>query len=55
MVDKIQNLGALAMVAVSLTVVAWLAVNGNEPALGAIISVVSAGVGFFLRGKIAVQ
>jgi hypothetical protein len=49
---NIQEVGALGMVAVSLCVVGWLAILGNEAAMGAMISVVSAGVGFFLRGRV---
>ena len=52
MIAQIQHLGALGMVAVSLAVVAYAALNGSEPALGAIISVVAAGVGYFLRGRV---
>ena len=51
-VEAIQNIGALAMVAGAMLAVAWLALNGNEPSQGALIGVVSAGVGFFLRGKV---
>lgn len=48
----IEKLGAVAMVAVALMVVSYLAVNGNEPAGGALIAVVAAGSGYFLRGKV---
>ena len=50
--EKVQVLGSLAMVAVALGVIALLAYGVNEPAQGALIGVVSAGVGYFLRGKI---
>jgi len=49
---KITEAGALAMVLVALLVVAVLALKGSEPALGAIIAVVSAGTGYMLRGKV---
>lgn len=49
---RAQELGSLAMVSVALLAVSWLALHGDEAAKGAIIGVVSAGVGFFLRGKI---
>ncbi len=47
-----QELGALAMVAVALLVVGWLAVNGDQAAVGAMIGVLAAGVSFFLRSKV---
>lgn len=50
--DKVQEAGPLVMVAVALVVVSILAYQGNEPALGALIGVVAAGVGYFLRGKV---
>lgn len=50
--DKVQMLGALGMVVVALLVIAYLAVFDNEQAQGALIGVVSAGVGFYLRGKV---
>lgn len=52
MLDNSIQIGALAMVAVSLAVVAGLAWMGNEQAQGSLISVVSAGVGYFLRGRV---
>ena len=53
MIDQARELGALAMVAVSLAVVAYMAFSGNEQAQGALISVVSAGIGYYLRGRIS--
>lgn len=53
MIRQVQEMGALAMVAVALCVVGWLALQGHEAAVGAMIGVVSAGVSFFLRGKVA--
>lgn len=50
--SKSVELGALGMVAVALAVVSWLALGGNEQSAGALISVVSAGVGYFLRGRV---
>lgn len=50
--NKAQELGALAMVAVALVVVAGLAWQGNEQAQGALIGVIAAGVSFYLRGRI---
>ena len=52
---NIQEVGALGMVAVALSVVAYLAIMGNESAAGAMIGVVSAGVGWALRGKVERQ
>ena len=52
MVDRIPEWGALGIVLIALLVVARMALNGNEAAIGALIGVVSAGVGYFLRGKI---
>ena len=49
---RITEVGALGMVAVALAVVSYLAVMGSEQAAGALISVVAAGVGFFLRGRV---
>lgn len=47
-----EKIGALGMVIVASAVVSWLALNGNEASQGAIIAVVSAGTGYFLRGKV---
>jgi len=44
--------GSFGMVAVALGVVAWLALHGSAEAAGALIGVVSAGTGFFLRGRV---
>lgn len=52
MLHNAEKLGALGMVAVAMLVVAYLAGVGNEPAQGALISVVAAGVGYFLRGRL---
>lgn len=50
---KIEAYGALFMVVIALLCVAYLGtLMDNEPAQGALISVVSAGVGFFLRGRV---
>lgn len=53
-VDNIERVGALGMVGVAMAVVGFLAIGGNETAAGALISVISAGTGFFLRGKVEV-
>ena len=50
--EKVQTLGSLAMVAIALAIVAVLALEGNEQSQGALIAVVSAGTGFFLRGRV---
>lgn len=42
----------LLMIGAALAVVSWLAVTGNEPAQGAMIGVVSAGVSWAFRGKV---
>lgn len=52
--QNIEKLGALGMVAVAMAVVSYLAIMGNEQAQGSIIGAVSAGIGFFLRGKVQV-
>ena len=52
-IERIPEWGALAMVLLAMTIVARLALAGNETALGAMISVVSAGTGFFLRGRVS--
>lgn len=53
MSDQLRDLGGLALVMIALLVVAWKAiVAGSEPALGAMISVLAAGVGFYLRGRV---
>lgn len=48
----VEKIGALGMVVLASAVVAWLALQGNEAAQGAIIAVVSSGTGYFLRGKV---
>lgn len=50
--DQIQQIGAALMVGVSLVVVSVLAYQGNEQAQGALISILAAGTGFFLRGRV---
>ena len=50
--QSVQDIGALLMVAVAVGVVAFLAANGNETATGALISVISAGTAFYLRGRV---
>lgn len=48
----IQDLGPLAMVMLALGIVSVLALRGHEAAAGALIGTVSAGVGFYLRGRV---
>ena len=43
MIQNMEKIGALGMVAVAMAVVSFLAFQGNEQSQGAIISVVSAG------------
>lgn len=50
--SKVTEIGALGMVAVALAAVTYLAVTGNESAGGALIAVVAAGNGYFLRGRV---
>lgn len=48
-----ERYGALFMVVVAMLCVAYLGTMlANEQAQGALISTVSAGVGFYLRGKV---
>ena len=54
-VDAIQKVGGLIMVVGAGAVIGWLALQGNESAAGALIGVVSAGTGFYLRGKVEKQ
>ena len=48
----LKDVGALAMVVLAIAVVARLALEGNDSALGAMIATLAAGVGFFLRGRV---
>ena len=51
--EQIVNILALSMVAVALGVVSYMAVvMGSEQAQGAMIGVLTAGVGYALRGRI---
>lgn len=47
-----EDLIRLLLIVAALAAVAYLAVMGNEQAQGAMIGVVSAGVGWAFRGKI---
>lgn len=49
---RMTEAGALGMVAVALVVVSYLAVQGHETATGAVIGVLSAGVSYFMRGRV---
>ena len=48
----IKECVAAAIVLVSVVVISTLALRGDSSAAGALISVVSAGVGWYLRGKV---
>lgn len=50
--DQVEKLGALLMVIVAMAVLSYLSVQGNEQSQGALIAVVSAGTGYFLRGRV---
>ena len=51
--DDIQKLAAVLMALIALTVLAYMALTTNsETAMGALISVVSAATGYFMRGKV---
>ena len=51
--EQIQNIGALLMVGVALGVSSYQAIIGHsEQAEGAILAVLAAGIGFFLRGRV---
>ena len=53
MSEMIRDFGALGLVAIALFAVAWKAIiEGSEPALGALISILAAGTGYFLRGRV---
>lgn len=52
MTEQIEKIGALVMVGIAMVVLAYLAVQQVEQAQGALIAVVSAGTGYFLRGKV---
>ena len=52
-IEQGQQIGAYAMIAIALLVVSYLAViTGNEQAQGAMIGVLTAGVGYALRGRV---
>lgn len=50
--ETVAHLGPLVMVAAALGVVSYLALTGSEQAQGAMIGVLTAGVGFYLRGRV---
>lgn len=51
--DQIRDYGALGLVFIALIVVCYSVVaKGSEQALGALISVLAAGVGYYLRGRV---
>ena len=47
-----QEIVAALMALTAVGVVAYLAATGNEPMAGVLGAVVSAAVGFYLRGKV---
>ena len=49
---KLREIVGAAMVLGAMLVVAWLSFHGHEAATGALIGVVSAGVSWYLRGKV---
>lgn len=54
--DQVRDLGALGLVFIALLVVAYATIiGGSEQGLGALISVLSAGVGYYLRGRVESQ
>lgn len=52
---RMSEIGALGMVGVALVVVSYLSVQGDETAAGALIGVLTAGVSYFLRGRVQEQ
>ncbi len=50
---QLRDYTTTGMVVVALGVVSWLAFHGHEAATGALISVVSAAVGYLLRGRVS--
>jgi hypothetical protein len=52
MMEQIRETGALVMVAAALVVVSYLAFTGSEAAQGALISILAAGTGYFMRGRV---
>ncbi len=51
-VNNLERATAMGMVAVAMLVVAWRTLQGFEQAEGNLISVLSAGIGYYLRGKV---
>lgn len=49
---QLRDIVAAVMVLGALIVVGWLAFHGHEAATGAMIGVMTAGVGWYLRGKV---
>ena len=49
---KLREAVGAVMVGMAMVVIAWLAFHGHEAATGALIGVVSAGVSWYLRGKV---
>ena len=53
MIKDVQEIGALVMVVIALLVISYAAtIGGSEQAEGALIGILAAGTGFFLRGKV---
>lgn len=49
---QLREFTATGMLSVALGVISWLAFHGHETAIGALIGVVSAGVGYLFRGRV---
>lgn len=49
---QLREFTATAALGIALCVISWLAFHGHESATGALIAVVSAGVGYLFRGRV---
>lgn len=50
--DQVREYTAMLMIMLALVVISWLALHSDNDAKISLISVVSAGVGWALRGKV---
>lgn len=55
LVEKVTVIGGLMMVLIAYIVIAKLAWEGNETALGALIGTATAGTAYYLRGRVEKQ